>query len=365
MPDPNRLLVVTQPVLGAIGPEEIKRTLPRSQSAAGWDSAEVAPIRATLGDSYELDWSALQAEQERLFDETLKPQLAGRKGFAYFGFAPIPLAIHLGYLVENRFEIDLYQLNHSKSKWVNTPDKPSPKRSALKPMQLPEHGSTDKGPIVIRVSTSARISPEETAEIVPRSLFDLDIALVEPHPDALETGGTLAEVVEAFNLGIARLRALFPNRTAIHLFTAVPVGLAFRLGTLINPTMYRGVVTYQYAVKKSPRYQRAIVLADDGLREEPFLDDAEYDWKKATAVDFFVTMVKAYGGAPMADLILARSGVDRSHLNVNHTPRDYWKAALEVAARGSRLRALVQHALEDPDITAHHREIKRLASGTP
>ncbi|MDI1480550.1 SAVED domain-containing protein [Polyangium sp. y55x31] len=365
MLDTNRLLVVTQPVLGAIGHDEIKRTLPRSQSAAGWESLEIAPIRATLGDSYELDWTALQAEQERLFDETMKPQLAERKGFAYFGFAPIPLAIHLGYLVENRFEIDLYQLNHSQSKWVYTPDKPSPKRTALKPMQLPEHGSTDKGPVVIRVSTSARIAPEETAEVVPRSLFDLDIALATPHPDALETSSALAEVVEAFNLGIARLRALFPNRTAIHLFAAVPVGLAFKLGTLINPTMYRGVVTYQYAVNKSPRYQRAIVLAEDGLREEPFLGDEEYDWGKTTAVVFYELLVKAYGAASRAELILAQSGVDRSHLNFNQSPRDYWKAALEVAARGGRLRALVQRAVEDPDIAAYHREIKRLASGTP
>ncbi|MDI1436514.1 SAVED domain-containing protein [Polyangium sorediatum] len=351
-------------MLGAIGPEEIKRALPGSQSAAGWNSAEIVPIGATLGDSYKLDWSALQSEQDRLFDETLKPQLAGRKWFAYFGFAPIPLAIHLGYRVENRFDIDLYQLNHSQSKWVYTPDKPFPKRTALKPMKFPEHGSTDKGPVVIRVSTSARIRPEETAEVVPWSLFELDIALAEPYPDALETGGALAEVIEAFNLGIARLRALFPNRTAIHLFAAVPVGLAFKLGTLINPTMYRGVVTYQYAVKKWPQYQRAIVLAEDGLREEPFLDDAEYDWQKSTAVNFFETMVKAYGAGSRAEMILAQSGVDSAHLHVNQTPRDYWKTALEVAARGGHLRGLVRRAIEDSHITAHHREIKRLASGT-
>lgn len=371
MPEPDRLLVVTHPVLAPIGHVEIMRALPASQSEAGWDHVEVAPVRTTLGDLYDLDWAAAHAAQEGVFEAHLKPLLVGRSSLAYFGFAPIPLALHLGYRVQGCLRIDVYQRHHIRQEWDWDPDEPHVTGSLLEPLNLPRHGSTDQGPLVIRVSTSSRIAPQETAEIVPRSLAEIDIALVSPHRDALETKGALGAVVREFDRGLARAKDLFPNHTTIHLFAAIPVGLAFKLGSVLNTNMFPDVVTYQYSAKRSPRYQKSIVLAEntgasiETVREvafAPFLDAPEYQWRNSEATELYEILVKAYGTESRASQILARSGVDRTSIHFNQAARDFWTEALDEAARRKCLRDLIRCALDDSGIKAYHDRIKQFTT---
>jgi hypothetical protein len=225
-------------------------------------------------------------------------------------------------------------------------------------------------------------------------LAEVDVTLTNPELDALETRGALAEVVNAFNHALSRLKHLFPHLTTIHLFAAVPVGLAFRLGTRINPTIHREVVTYQYWAKGTPCYRPAIVLGESGGTVSPgvalfsaapssnaceiggglheavetpdpaghFLDQAEYDWSKPEAVAFHEIMLRAYGTESSADQILAKSGIDRTFINFKQPSRDFWKRALEVAARAGHTRKLARTALDDRSIAGHHRELDRLTS---
>lgn len=260
MHDSNRLLVVAHPLLTGIGQQEIDRAIPKQRRTAGFDFVEIAPLRTTLADQYDLDWAAVHEAQEQLFVEKLRPHLEGRGQLAYFGLAPVPLAIHLGYRVQSTVKIDVYQRHHDRQDWTWTSSGRASTRSFLAPIRLPERGSSAPGAVVIRVSTSARIAPEDTEAVVPQCLAAVDIALALPNPDALETREALDTVVAEFSRTLTQLHTLFPNLTTIHLFAAVPVGLAFRLGSRINPTMNPEVVTYQFDAKRSPRYKKAIVL---------------------------------------------------------------------------------------------------------
>lgn len=410
MTDPSRLLVISHPVLGTIGHEEIKRAIPESLRSDGWDHVEIVPVRTELRSLHELDWGKALAEQERLFDERLRGKISGRPRLSYFGYAPIPLALHLGYLVERSVMLDVYQRHHLQNDWAWSSNEPASPHFAMRPLVLPDHGSTDAGPVVIRVSTAHRIEPAETVEVVPGALAQVDVGLTAPHEDALVTPGDLTEVVKAFNHALTQLKRLFPNLTAIHLFAAIPVGLAFRLGTQINPTIYPEVVTYQYRVKGAPRYQAAIVLVDgrgsaparaamghetrsihklEADREllrtsgaggpsrghrgvsmvdsrKHFLDEADYDWSNPEAEELYEIMLRAYRGVPAAQLILAKSGVDKGSLNSEQAPRSFWKQALEVAASSGRLRRLTEAALDDTKIAAYHTELRRLVgAGSP
>lgn len=260
MVDANRLLVVAHPLLTGIDHAEIDRAIPKQRRTAGFDFVEIAPLRTTLADQYDINWAVVQEEQEQQFVERLRPHLDGRKQMAYFGMAPIPLAIHLGYRVQSTVKIDVYQRHHDRQDWNWTPSGRAATRTFLEPIRLPERGSSAPGEIVLRVSTSARIAAEDTQVVVPQCLAAVDIALIAPNPDALETREALDTVVAEFSRTLTQLHALFPNLTTIHLFAAVPVGLAFRLGSRINPTMNPEVVTYQFDAKRSPKYKKAIVL---------------------------------------------------------------------------------------------------------
>ncbi|WP_437874920.1 SAVED domain-containing protein [Sorangium sp. So ce513] len=348
---------------------------------------EILPVRTELGRLLEIDWAAALAEQERLFAERLRAEIAGRRRLAYFGFAPIPLALHLGYRVERCIKVDVYQRHHTRLDWAWEPDGSHSETLPLKPqLFLPEHGSKDEGPVVIRVSTSHRIAPSETAEVVASSLAEVDVALANPAEDALRTQSAITEVVVTFNDALSRVKRMFPNLTSIHLFAAVPVGLAFRLGTQINPTIYPEVITYQYWQRGSPRYRQAIALAercraslsepcldlvasagvDMSLYDAPsrFLDALSFGWEHQEPKRFYEIMVRAYGSEYRARGILAESGIDIDSINFNQPPRAFWYEALEVAVRARLTRRLARKARMDASIAAHHTELDKIIKAT-
>jgi hypothetical protein len=269
MADASRLLVMTQPILGAVTAAEIEHAIPASRRRGGWDLVEVAPISARLGEQAALDWAGALAAQERIFEGRLREELPRRERLAYFGFAPIPLALHLGYRVERTRTIDVYQRHHHREDWrwppapAATTEGSERRRARLVPVRLPERGTTDIGPIVIRVSTSHRIEAHLTEGVVPGALASVDVALEEPQEDALGTRESLGEVVKAFSDALARLNGLFPRASEVHLFMAVPTGLAFRIGTQINPTIYPPVVGYQFQARATPCYRPVVVLTGE------------------------------------------------------------------------------------------------------
>lgn len=367
MTEANRLLVISHPVQASISPKELEHVLRSEQNGASLTHVEIAPVRAAVGTHYDLDWDTVLEAQERLFSERVKPELLEHHGLSYFGLAPIPLAIHLGYRVQSCANIEVHQKHHVRQTWDWGLEGFQETNLLLEPIQPPRYASTDRGSVVIRVSTSARIDPKDTAEVVPESLYELDIALKAPNRDALESRSALVEVIKAYNRGLAQVREFFPKCTAIHLFAAVPGGLAFMLGTQLNPTMFPEIVTYQYGVNRSPAYRRAIVLADKsasslGMGAEPlasFLRDAKYDWSKGDAEWFHGVMTDAYGHETEAQLLLAKAQVDTERVHFKQPARLFWKEALEVAASAGRLKELVRCALADQGVAAYHPKIRQ------
>ncbi len=378
MADPERLLVLTQPVIRPIRKDEIVATIPALRRQP-WDHVEIAPLQADHGRLHEIDWPSAAAEQERLFDGRLRGEIPRRSRLAYFGFAPIPLAMHLGYRVCAEIPVDVYQRHHERLDWRWAPDGRGKKRSLLKPLALPDHGSTDVGPLVVRVSTAHRIDPRETSEIVPSSLAQVDIALASPGLDALGTRKAVTEVAFAFRRALERLKELFPRRTEIHVFAAVPVGLSFLLGTQINPTVYPEVVTYQYWAKEMPRYRRAIVLAEGGARSSnsvafrptqekapdvdlsaSFLDAPTFDWSSSQCTRLHELLCQAYSEVRDAKAILAASGIPLGDVNTEQPLSSLWREALDVAARGGLLRKLVGRVSSDSRIGGHHARLKTI-----
>lgn len=99
--------------------------------------------------------------------------------------------------------------------------------------------------------------------------------------------------------------------------------------------------------------------------EGHFLDDAAYDWSKPEAGEFYGIMLRAYGTKARAELIIAKSGIDRGQINFEQQPRHFWEQALEVAALSQSLRKLAQNARFDPSITAYHPKLDQLLGQQP
>jgi hypothetical protein len=182
--------------------------------------------------------------------------------FAVFSLAPIPLAIQLGFLLSDRVEVRCFQFDRDRRSWTWRPAQVACARSRLRVAGIP--ADTIPGPceVVVRISLSASVLPEDTRLICPSGAIEIDISAQRPNVTWLKTPAQLSTLGTRFREVLAAVRRTVPGCTALHLFYAGPTGGAVVLGQQINPRMDPPVVLYQYSRQKTVRHQPVLTLAD-------------------------------------------------------------------------------------------------------
>lgn len=245
----------------------------------GYDTIEFIDFEAgyaKLSELYDLPFENIALAQQRKFMEVVKPVLDKYPDahIAYFGLTPIPVAFHFGYLVGNTHSYTIYQWHHQEQKWFAETDPPAANYVfELKHPSLPLEVQKGKGDVAIRVSTSFRIDPPATYEVVENPSNEFDIELVNPHPDSLHKQANIATIVNAFQDVLNSYANKLSDREQIHLFMAVSAGLPFALGTRINPTIYPYVQTYQFSKDGAPKYKEAILISKEVNGRIPLTDE--------------------------------------------------------------------------------------------
>jgi hypothetical protein len=116
------------------------------------------------------------------------------------------------------------------------------------------------GDVVVHVATSIAVDLQSTRDAVPKPLAEFEVALEKLDLDALANADEVEMVAREFRCLLDAIVQTYPNASTIHVFAAVPVGLAFRMGTLVSPTMHPTVQTYYFDRKASPQQIAAIAL---------------------------------------------------------------------------------------------------------
>jgi nucleoside phosphorylase len=171
---------------------------------------------------------------------------------AYFGIAHIPLLFHLGYCLTNKRRLHFFEFNRYTGRWEylqGETNGPELKLDGLSPHLNDEHGD-----IVIRVSISNTIRPEEVAEIVPSPIASFHLRIEPPKRDVLVGECQLHDYGAKFRWMLDSIHELLPNRERTYIFYAGPVSLAVYFGQLISQTIDRRIVVYNYTAKDSPKY---------------------------------------------------------------------------------------------------------------
>jgi hypothetical protein len=308
-------ILLSQPVHEAISDDEMRKALEHANANA--IPVKIEPARFALADTIHANWGDLQRKQEVLVEQKLRPIVAEHFDYeiAFFGLAPIPLAIHLGYLVDRWRRSHVFQRHHTEHVWTWKPDGPPP--IDVTTDGLPQDIVRSEGDVVLRVSVTARVDPKETAKVVRLPSAEIDIAVPEPKEDVLQARADLEAVATKVKEALDRLKTHRPNARRVHLFAAVPVGLAFRLGTLVSATQHNRVQTYQYFHRADPRHHRAILLGDDAPRVRELTDE---DRAKA------VTTRQAWAD----DLSRTKGFADNIASRAKRSAKDAWFALLDV-----------------------------------
>jgi len=274
----QRTTILLHSVLTPVTEAEALAALPMDVRAAERDTLTLDTVTMTQEELCGADWQEYRRVERNWYLRHLAPKLraANSTTLAYFGAAPIPLAIHLGYLVSGWPRADAYLRHHGRKDWNWMPEaEGSPPTNMLRVEGMPKDEVRASGDVVVRISTSQRIRREDTAEIVSESLAEIDVFLESASVDAIATPEMLEATVAAFRGVLGDIHRCRPNATLIHLFAAVPVGLAFKLGTAINPTMTTPVVAYQFCQGGSPKYVRAFIVQEDEAPMPVSLSDAD------------------------------------------------------------------------------------------
>lgn len=268
-------LIVKQPVHHGIPNEEILLALPEDVRRGDRRDVELDVMAEALRALDTEDWSEAATALVRAFTGTLKPAMEAHSEarLAYFGTAPIPLAMQLGSLVGSWESVDTYLRHHETGTW-SWGEPPSATAPKVIVGGTPREKVRAEGDAVIRVSTSTEVDPRDTQAIVPDPLAEIDIRLEPTGRDAVGSMELLDGIAAAFQKALDAISDLRPGVQTVHVFAAVPVGLAFRMGTRISTTMHPHIQTYQYTRAAAVRYCRAIVLNEE-VRAAIALTDEE------------------------------------------------------------------------------------------
>ncbi|WP_422104483.1 SAVED domain-containing protein [Winogradskyella sp.] len=236
-----------------------------------------------LGDLYDLPFEQLALEQQRRFKAELEPILMKYPNatVAYFGLVAIPLAVHLGYLCSNTNKYQLYQSHHGTNEWYLETEAIEDYNFEISDLDLPTKVEKGVGDVFIRVSTSYRIEPQHTYEVLTNPTNEFDLLLSNPNVDGITSVENMDNVMDSFQKILSAYANYLPDKDKIHLFCSSTTAVAFGVGTLINPNVFPYIQTYQYSKEESPKYREAILITK---RSDDAVAYSDEDRKKAYEV---------------------------------------------------------------------------------
>lgn len=176
-----------------------------------------------------------------------------------FAYAPTPLLIHLGYVLDDTLQCEVYQRHRRTQSW--TWDRSAPMRAFT--LQVSEDTvRADEAVLVVNASGTIHVDelPDELQGL-PRFVIEVTTGAAEP--DVAANPGTLLNFTEVLRNFFAELERRVKPRT-LHLVTAAPISLLVTLGRVIDKSLglrvrvyerrqHDGAVSYTSSLEVPPR----------------------------------------------------------------------------------------------------------------
>ena len=216
-------------------------------------------IRPELG---QFPWTDAAEYQKQIIDEVIvRSKDISLARFAVFSLTPIPLAVHLGFVLSDGVKVRYFQYDRDRMSWQWPEVDQDEFDCNIQVSGLPEKLIEEETEAVIRVSLSNTVSKKQTNTIVPNCLVEVDIFVDDPDvAEWLVSPQQLTQLAKVFRKVLKAIRNNVPNCHRIHLFGAVPTGACIVMGQAINPRMNAPVELYQFDANASPPYKWALTL---------------------------------------------------------------------------------------------------------
>ena len=209
------------------------------------------------------DWAQAQRQTLAGFDQFVAPLLQAHPNYGvhFFGTSSIPLMMLLGLKVSTWRTVTAYNHHHTRKDWTwDSPAEPAP-TIGIDLDGLPTKPSRVVGDVVVRVSVSYPVDPHLTRVQVSLPIAEVDIGVDSPSLDVLVSPGGVEAVARRFREALDEIQKRLPNASTVHVFAAVPPGVAFHMGAWISETMHARIQGYQFERKGATSgYYPAFIL---------------------------------------------------------------------------------------------------------
>lgn len=191
-------------------------------------------------------WATELENLESQFNEQLRPKL--RKGeinhLSVFGFAPMPLLIKLGTLINDIQHAEIHQPVRDPKTWNLNDDSAETFYYVIEP--------SERLPIVaLNISLSATISNDRITSVLGNDSSIYTLTIDEPFNDFLKSKNQLQdfsiEVRKLFNY----IKSKYNAQTPLHVFPAMPIATAIEFGRIWMPKADMPLNVYDENTAKS------------------------------------------------------------------------------------------------------------------
>lgn len=160
-----------------------------------------------------------------------------------FGFAPIPLLVHLGRELGDKIAASTYNLHRDPKGWRWPRDARRFKEYRSLPVEAVDPDATEVG---LLVSVTSNVQRDHVRKVLPEPTPLIELRTDAPVPDLLRHPDELTAFSRAFQGAMERIHNETPRATRIHLFTGVPVACAVEMGRSLLPKLHAPIQVYDF-----------------------------------------------------------------------------------------------------------------------
>lgn len=179
-----------------------------------------------------------------------------------FALARIPLLVYLGFALDDKVPVDLYQKHRGADEGWVWPEDESP--ATFESVRTKE-GAAGTG-LVLVLSLSGTISLADLpAEVAEFPVHELRPVGVTPNPNLFRSRATLDAFIRTFQDLLAELERTDKTIDGIHLFCAAPITAAIACGRTIMRHVHPPVIAYD---RIGDAYQSALTINERLIKNE-------------------------------------------------------------------------------------------------
>ncbi|HKO78152.1 MAG TPA: HNH endonuclease [Flavobacterium sp.] len=175
-------------------------------------------------------WTTEVANLEAQFDRKLLQNYAKGeiKHLSVFAFAPIPLLVKLGTLINDIYTCQINQKVRNPDTWNLDDDTAEVKYTLIEPEK--KHKT-----VALNISLSATITNDRITQVLGEECDVFTFTIDNPFNDYLKSKKHLEDFSIAIRQLFNQIKAKYDAQTPIHIFPAMPIAKAVELGRVWMP----------------------------------------------------------------------------------------------------------------------------------